>query len=99
MTTFDFLSMFAYTERVMSIFSNIFDKMKSGVMAKLLEKQLSKLPPEQREKVKQAFMKNPELFEKIAKEIEALQKQGKNQMFASMEVMKKYEDQIRKAMQ
>ncbi|HEY1041266.1 MAG TPA: hypothetical protein VGE63_00895 [Candidatus Paceibacterota bacterium] len=83
----------------MSIFSNIFDKMKSGVMEKLLEKQLSKLPPEQREKVKQAFMKNPELFEKIAKEIEALQKQGKNQMFASMEVMKKYEDQIRKAMQ
>ncbi len=82
----------------MSIFGNVFDKMKNSVMDKLLEKQLEKLTPDQREMVKKGIMNNPELFQKIAKEIEALQKAGKNQMFASMEVMKKYQSEIQKAM-
>jgi len=46
-----------------------------------------------------AMMKNPQLFEKIAKEIKELEKQGKNQMFASMEVMKKYQNELRDLMQ
>jgi hypothetical protein len=45
------------------------------------------------------MMQNPELFQKIAKEIKELEKQGKNQMFASMEVMKKYQSELAKIMQ
>lgn len=43
-------------------------------------------------------MKNPQLFKKIADEIKALEKAGKNQMFASMEVMKKYQNELRDLM-
>jgi hypothetical protein len=44
------------------------------------------------------MLKNPQLFEKIANEIKALEKQGKNQMVASMEVMKKYQNELRDVM-
>lgn len=74
---------------------------KDFFMKKMLGNQLKKsgLPPEQQEKVMNAMMKNPQLFEKIAKEIKELEKQGKNQMFASMEVMKKYQNELRDLMQ
>lgn len=40
--------------------------------------------------------KNPELFKTIATEIQEKTKGGMSQMDASMEVMKKYEDELRK---
>ena len=40
--------------------------------------------------------KNPELFKKIAEEIQEKMKGGMSQMDAGMQVMKKYEDEIRK---
>ena len=40
--------------------------------------------------------KNPELFKKIAEEIQSLIKGGKDKQSASMEVMKKYEDELKK---
>ncbi len=70
-------------------------------MKKMLGSQLKKsgLPPAQQEKLMEAMMKNPELFKKIGEEIKALEKSGKNQVFASMEVMKKYQNELRDLMQ
>ena len=52
------------------------------------------LPKEQQELLEKAVAKNPELFSKIAKEIEALKKQGKPEMYASLDVMKKYQNEL-----
>lgn len=67
----------------------------------MLGSQLKKsgLPQDQQDKLMNAMMKNPELFKKIGDEIKALEKSGKNQMFASMEVMKKYQNELRDLMQ
>ena len=40
--------------------------------------------------------KNPELFKTIAKEVEERMKQGRDQKSASIEVMKKYEAELKK---
>ncbi len=52
------------------------------------------LPKEQQEMLKVAVDKNPALFSKIAKEIEVLKKQGKPEMYASLDVMKKYQKEL-----
>lgn len=52
------------------------------------------LPVDQREMLMQAVEKNPELFNKIAKEVEALKKQGKPEMYAALDVMKKYQKEL-----
>jgi hypothetical protein len=52
------------------------------------------LPKEQAEMLQQAVEKNPELFEKIAKEIDALKKSGKPEMYAALDVMKKYQKEL-----
>lgn len=73
---------------------------KDFFVKKMLGSQLKKsgLPQEQQDKLMEAMMKNPALFKKIADEIKALEKGGKNQMFASMEVMKKYQNELRDLM-
>jgi hypothetical protein len=74
---------------------------KDFFVKKMLGSQLKKsgLPQDQQDKLMNAMMKNPELFKKIGDEIKALEKSGKNQMFASMEVMKKYQNELRDLMQ
>lgn len=57
------------------------------------------LPKEQQEMLAKAVEKNPELFSKIAKEIEALKKQGKPEMYASLDVMKKYQKELQELFQ
>ena len=52
------------------------------------------LPKEQAQMLEEAITKNPELFEKIAKEIEALKKAGKPEMYAALDVMKKYQKEL-----
>lgn len=52
------------------------------------------LPKDQAEMLQRAVEKDPELFGKIAKEIEALKKSGKPEMYASLDVMKKYQKQL-----
>lgn len=73
---------------------------KNFLMKKMLGNQLKKsgLPQDQQDKLMNAMIKNPQLFEKMGKEIKALEKAGKNQMFASVEVMKKYESELRDLM-
>ena len=67
-------------------------------MKKLVEKQMKGVPPEQQEKIMKLLEENPELFQKIALEIQAKMKQGKTQMQASMEVMRGHEAELRKIM-
>lgn len=52
------------------------------------------LPKEQQEMLNAAVEKNPELFTKIAKEIEELKKSGKPEMYAALDVMKKYQKEL-----
>lgn len=68
--------------------------LKNKALEKVMEAQLSKLPPEQRELVGKMVSENPELFEKIGKEIEDAKKAGTPEIYAVMTVMKKYQSQI-----
>ncbi len=52
------------------------------------------LPKEQAEMLQAAVEKDPELFSKIAKEIDALKKSGKPEMYAALDVMKKYQKEL-----
>lgn len=52
------------------------------------------LPKDQQEMLRTAVEKDPKLFEKIAKEIDALKKQGKPEMYAALDVMKKYQKEL-----
>ncbi len=76
----------------------MFDKAKGFMMRKLLERQLKDAPPEQREMIMTLLEKNPKLFEKIATEMQAEMKGGKDQMAAAMKVMPKYQAELQAAM-
>ncbi len=76
----------------------MFGKAKNFLMKKLLEKQLKDAPPEQREMIMTLMEKNPALFEKIALEMQAEIKAGKDQMAAAMKVMPKYQAELRELM-
>ena len=76
----------------------MFDKAKNFFMRKLLERQLKDAPPEQREMIMTMVEKDPKLFEKIALEMQAEMKTGKNQMAAAMKVMPKYQAQLQALM-
>lgn len=52
------------------------------------------LPDDQKEMIQTLVEGNPELFEKIAKETKELIKQGKPEMYATFEIMKKYQKEI-----
>ncbi len=52
------------------------------------------LPKEQADMLQAAVEKNPELFAKIAKEIDELKKSGKPEMYAALDVMKKYQKEL-----
>ncbi len=53
------------------------------------------LPKDQAEMLQAAVEKNPKLFEKIAKEIDELKKSGKPEMYAALDVMKKYQKELK----
>lgn len=76
----------------------MFGKAKNFVMKKLLERQLKDAPAEQKELVMTLVEKDPELFEKIALEMQAEMKSGKDQMAAAMKVMPKYQAQLQALM-
>lgn len=69
--------------------------MKQFATKKLLEAQLKNVPEEQQAMIMEMVEKNPALFEKIAKEMQAeLKANGNNQMAASMKVLPKYQAEI-----
>ena len=71
---------------------------KDFLMKKMLEKQLKDLPADQRDKMIAVISENPEFFQKIAEEIKAEQKNGKDQMAATMTVMRKHQGELQKIM-
>jgi len=64
------------------------------MMKKMLKSQMKGVPEEQQNMIMDAFEKNPDLFKKIAKEIQEKTKAGKDQQLASMEVMMKYKSEL-----
>ncbi|MEK7604499.1 MAG: hypothetical protein AAB442_01760 [Patescibacteria group bacterium] len=52
------------------------------------------VPADQREQMITMVSKDPELFQKIGKEIERRKKGGESEMKAAMEVMKKYRAEL-----
>ncbi len=64
-------------------------------MKKLLESQLKNVPEDQKAMIMTMVEKDPALFEKIAKELQAEMKaNGNNQMAASMKILPKYQKEI-----
>lgn len=77
----------------------MFGKIKQYATKKLLDKQLKNVPEDQRQVITELVEKNPELFEKIAKEMQVEMKQnGNNQMAAAMKVLPKYQAELQKNM-
>ena len=67
---------------------------KEFLLKQAVKRGTKNLPKEQAEMLQLAVEKNPELFTKIAKEIEVLKKAGKPEMYASLDVMKKYQKEL-----
>lgn len=68
-------------------------------MRKMLERQLKGVPKEEQEKMINMISKNPEFFQKIAVEVKAKMDGGKDQMAATMEVMQKHQEELKKIQQ
>ena len=68
---------------------------KDFFLKKMLSQQMKGVPQAEQDKVLSMLQKDPELFQKIAKEVEIEVKKGKNQMTATMEVVKKYENELK----
>lgn len=67
-------------------------------MRKMLKSKMKDVPKDQQDKIMGAIEKNPEFFANIASEIQAEMKTGKDQMTATMEVMKKHQAELQKLM-
>ena len=77
----------------------MFGKIKKFAIRKLIASQIKNLPKDQQEMVLNMVEQKPELFEKIAKEMqEELKKNGNNQMAAAMKVLPKYQSELREVM-
>ena len=69
--------------------------MKNYAMKKLLERQMKDVPEEQKQMIMEMVENNPELFEKIAKEMQAeMNQNGNNQMAAAQKILPKYQMEI-----
>ena len=72
--------------------------MKTFLMKKMMASQLKGVPQAEQDKIFNMIEKNPELFQKIALEVQEEIKKGKDQMSATLEVSKRYESEIKKIM-
>ncbi|MCK9352402.1 MAG: hypothetical protein WCT49_04700 [Candidatus Paceibacterota bacterium] len=71
---------------------------KDFFVKKLIQSKLKGIPQEQQDAIIALVTENPELFEKIGKEIQQKTKEGKGEQVAAMEVLRKYQGEIQKAM-
>jgi hypothetical protein len=73
----------------------MFGKFKNFAVKKMLDSQMKNVPEDQKQMIMEMLEKDPALFEKIAKEIQAeLKTNGNNQMAAATKVLPKYQTQI-----
>ena len=68
---------------------------KDFLMRKMLASKMKGVPQADQEKVFSMLEKNPELFQKIGVEVQEEIKKGKDQMTATMFVIKKYESELK----
>lgn len=61
----------------------------------MLKQQMKNVPKDQQEKILKLVSENPELFQKIGSEVQEKMKQGKDQMTATIEVMKAHQDELK----
>ncbi|MDD4989256.1 MAG: hypothetical protein PHV42_02420 [Candidatus Pacebacteria bacterium] len=73
--------------------------LKEFLMKKMLQSKLKDVPQAEQDKILKMIEKNPELFQKIALEVQEKIKEGKDQMSATMEVMKAHEAELKATMQ
>ena len=71
---------------------------KKFLMKKLLKSKMKDIPEAEQEKMLGAIEKNPDFFQNIAAEVQAKMKEGKDQMAATMEVMQKHQEELKKVM-
>ncbi|MBM2818219.1 MAG: hypothetical protein HW401_809 [Parcubacteria group bacterium] len=71
---------------------------KKFLMKKLLKSKMKDIPEAEQEKMLGAIEKNPDFFQNIAAEVQAKMKEGKDQMTATMEVMQKHQEELKKIM-
>ncbi len=67
---------------------------KDFLIRKMLKQQLKGVPESEQEKMISLIMNNPELFKKIAEEVQIKVKSGQDQMSAVMEVMKLHKEEL-----
>jgi 2-oxo-4-hydroxy-4-carboxy--5-ureidoimidazoline (OHCU) decarboxylase len=68
---------------------------KTFLMKKMLASKMQGVPQADQDKIFTMIEKHPDLFEKIALEVQEEIKKGKDQMSATMEVVKRYESQLK----
>ncbi len=69
---------------------------KDFFIRKMVESKMGSLPKEQQEMIVGAIQKNPDFFANLAKEIEEESKNGKDQIQAAMEVIKRHQNELQK---
>lgn len=69
---------------------------KDFLLRKMLKSQLKGVPEDQQEKMITMIKENPQLFQKIATEVQTRIKSGKDQMTAVKEVLEIYKDELGK---
>ena len=73
---------------------------KNFLIKKMAQRQLKDMPKDQREMILKLLENNPDLFTKMSKEMDhKIKKEGKDQMLAMMEVSKKYQKELREALE
>lgn len=70
--------------------------LKDFLMKKMLANKMKGVSQSDQEKIFALLEKNPELFQKIALEVQEEMKTGKDQMTATMNSVKKYEAELKK---
>lgn len=71
---------------------------KDFLLRKIIKSKLKDVPEAEQERIITLVEKNPELFQKIAMEAQEKMRGGKDQMAAMMEVMQKYQKELKEIM-
>lgn len=71
---------------------------KEFLMKKMLKSKMGDIPEAEQEKMIKLVTENPEFFQKIGSEVQSKMKEGKDQMTATMEVMQKHQEELKKLM-
>lgn len=71
---------------------------KNFLMKQMLKRQMKGVPEAEQDRIIALVEQNPDFFNSIAQEVEALTKQGRDQTAAVMEVMRKRQGELQKIM-